>query len=163
MSEWTFRSRSLQRWRSEILMSGAKCTIQRKIYKFLFSCCVMNDRLYLEIEREGEVAALIFLYILIVYYIGGRQTGTPSIIQYTWEKSHGSNSNSITYSLSFYSQTETIVQKHIRIYIKAFPNMKIIKAFLVFGERAWNCIGKYYEPESNSQHHCSIYVRCANC
>lgn len=47
----------------------------------------MNDRLYLEIEREGEVAALIFLYILIVYYIGGRQTGTPSIIQHTWEKS----------------------------------------------------------------------------
>lgn len=27
----------------------------------------MNDRLCLEIEREGEVAALIFLYILIVY------------------------------------------------------------------------------------------------
>lgn len=46
----------------------------------------MNDHLYLEIEREGKVAALIFLYILIVYYIGGRQTRTPSIIQYTWEK-----------------------------------------------------------------------------
>ncbi len=29
----------------------------------------MNDRMCLEIEREGEVAALIFLYILIVYCI----------------------------------------------------------------------------------------------
>jgi len=55
----------------------------------------MNDRLYLEIEREGKVAALIFLYILIVYYIGGRQTRTPANIQYTWEKSHGSKSNSV--------------------------------------------------------------------
>ncbi len=44
----------------------------------------MNDRLCLEVEREGEVAELIFLYILVVYCIEADKH--TSIIQYIWEK-----------------------------------------------------------------------------